>query len=290
MLPVGSVRVESDRIGWLLTQSISFPLCHALFELLTKMIGWLLPQSIFSPLHHAFFELLTPLVLLFSSSTSLCPLPLAQLGSNSSKFTDILHISLVPSLHLPSFPYVSSIVTIGPVFLLGLLVITFYLGSRPLTSRSRRGGSLVGISNRSTNRSAVGLSSSGATALSITSDGVTDPEKGATSASAAIGADKARGHGRRRSSATTTNTDNTTSTDSEMKRTLAEVNSTSDSAAFDKSIKGTKEEVVEDDADDAPPSRGGILTRRRSVRRIWKDGPGDDADSEQVSKTVGHAR
>lgn len=142
----------------------------------------------------------------------------------------------------------------------------------------------MGISNRSTNRSAVGLSSSGATALSTTSDGVADPEKGATSAIAAIGAGEARGHRRRRSGATT---DNTTSTDSGMKRIVPVVNSASDNAPSDKSAKGTKEEVVEDDDDDAPPSRGGILTRRRSVRRIWKDGPGDDADSEQVSESEG---
>ena len=25
-----------------------------------------------------------------------------------------------------------------------------------------------------------------------------------------------------------------------------------------------------------------LLTKRRSIRRIWKDGPGDDAKSEQV--------
>lgn len=247
---VESHRIGSDRIGWLLAQSPSFLPCHAPLELLT----------------HCSFNLLLSLA---------HPYPHPP--------------------HLPSFPHVSSIVTIGPVFLLGLLGITFYLGSRPLTSTSRRGGSLVGISNRSTNRSAVGLSSSGATALSITGDGVANPEQGATSASAASAASSKRVHGRRRSStstntATSANIDNTTSTDSGMKRTIPVVNSVSDSAPFDKSVKGKKEEVAEndDDDDDAPPSRGGILTRRRSVRRIWKDGPGDDADMEQVGENEGH--
>jgi len=137
-------------------------------------------------------------------------------------------------------------VTIGPVFLLGLLGITFYLGSSPLKSPSRRGVAPK-IRNRSINR--VGVSSSGSTALCTTNSGIKIPEQDA-------------------STKTITKTDSVFATNSGVTKILPVVTSISD----------------EDDDADAPLSREGALTRRRSVGRIWKDGPGDNADSEHVSK------
>lgn len=138
--------------------------------------------------------------------------------------------------------------TIGPVFLLGLLGITFYLGSRPSKLPSRRGVSpRIRIRNRNINRDAVGVSSSGATVLGSTDAGSKIPEQDA-------------------STNTITNIDGNIATNSGMTSILPV-----DTSVLDK-----------DDGDHAPSSRERTLTRGRSVRRIWKDGPGDNANSEQV--------
>lgn len=51
--------------------------------------------------------------------------------------------------------------------------------------------------------------------------------------------------------------------------------------SFNEPVTEQKEEV--DENNDKPSSRGGFLAKRVSVRRIWKEGPGDDANSEQVT-------
>lgn len=139
----------------------------------------------------------------------------------------------------------------GPVFLLGLLGITFYLGSRPWRSLSRRGLSPKGIRDRNTNRDAVGVSSSDATVLSTTNFGIETPEQ-------------------ETSTSTIINIDSNIAKDLNVTNIVPMVSSMSD----------------KDGDYDVPPSRKGTLTRRRSVRRIWKDGPGGDADSEQVGEIM----
>ena len=54
-------------------------------------------------------------------------------------------------------------------------------------------------------------------------------------------------------------------------------------AAFAESKREpSKEKLDVEEPASLPPAPGERLSKQRSVRQLWKDGPGDDADSERV--------
>ncbi|CAN0330304.1 unnamed protein product [Ascophyllum nodosum] len=189
-------------------------------------------------------------------------------------------------------------VTIGPVFLLGLLGVTFYLGASPVRS------------TRCDPSSATGISSSGVTSAS-TITGTSERKAvghlgwtrgsgrgaGATSAVSAfssgrflLASSEGGGEGGWRLSRCRSNTTSTvdgstmfasagTAAAAVLETATGDLNVTS-AAAVNSAEGGAQSGAEEPPASPGPESRG-LGDKRPSVRSIWKDGPGEDPNSEQ---------
>lgn len=150
--------------------------------------------------------------------------------------------------------------------------------------------------NRNVNRKDLDMSSSRDTALSTTvvdsSSSKAKPDQHPASDSAAPrGSRNSRVSGGIRykqngSSTSSTNTNTKSDAGSNIlvelgrRSTVPSADSTVDHVTSVEFGKAFKEDA--DENDDRPPRE--FMTKRQSVRRIWKNGPGDNADSEQVGK------